>query len=588
MFMCIFQLLSSYAKGKRMNIKTATAAILHILIIIFFPSCVSDKVNEKGIVRNYQRSLSNQGPQKRIDTNGEDLQRPLDLLRPSSEQKSGLPSIEIIKDPNTGKTTALLTIEQAIGRTLANSPEIRVVSFDPSIARLEVTQAASEFDITAFSSVNFEQEDNPVNSIFTAGQSNTRALESGIKQKGITGSEWSLSYALSRNWDDLVGRTLATRYEPILAFEIKQPLLRDAWQKVNLAGVDLAKLNYQVTLLGFRQKADDISTEVISAYWRLVQARRDLEIQQSLLGRTLETLNKVEGRSEIDATDVQIKQTEASLKAREATLILAKRNVADAQDVLLRLMADPKINMLDNIEILPVTTPSTQLNKLDISDILSLAIRKNPVVQQARVGIVIADINYRVADNEDMPRLDLVASARMQDIARHPNTAHDRLDDGNYVSYAIGLTLEYPFGNRQREAELFKRKLERRKAISVLQNVADQVALQGKERIRTVETNHEEIQVQKEAADAATVQLQTLEDSEEIRERLTPEFLLVKLQAQEALANAQRAEIRAIIEFNISLAQLAQTTGTVLGLHQIQPLLSAISEQTTESVPAQP
>ena len=49
-------------------------------------------------------------------------------------------------------------------------------------------------------------------------------------------------------------------------------------------------------------------------------------------------------------------------------------------------------------------------------------------------------------------------------------------------------TLEYPFGNRKREAELLKRKLERRQAISVLQNLADQVAVQGKQRIRMVET----------------------------------------------------------------------------------------------------
>ncbi len=565
------------------NLPILRYAITAILIIISITGCVSDKVDEQGIVKDYQRALSEQGPQKRVDTQGEDSQRPLDLLRPDSEQESPLPNIEIVTDPNTGKKTALLTIEQAIGRTLANSPEIRIVSYDPSIARLEVTQAASEFDITAFGSVNFEQEDNPVNSIFQAGQSDTRAMQSGIKQKGITGSEWSMSYALNRSWDDLAGRTLPTRYEPILAFEVRQPLLRDAWEKVNLAGVDIARLNYDVTLLGFRQKAEDISTEVISAYWRLVQARKDLEIQQSLLDRTIETLQKVEGRSEIDATDVQIKQTEASLKAREATLILTKKIVLDAQDALLRLMADSQINMLDDMEIVPVTAPSIEIDKLDTSEILSLAVKKNPVVQQARVGIVIADINYRVADNRDMPRLDLVASARTQGIARHPRTAYDRLKNSDYVSYAIGLTLEYPFGNRKRQAELFKRKLERRKAISILQNVADQVALQGRERIRMVQTNHAEIQVQQDAANAARIHLQTLGDSEEIRERLTPEFLLVKLQAQEALANAQHAEIKAIADFNISLAELAQTTGTVLEMHQVQTSLPAISDQDSES-----
>ena len=62
-----------------------------------------------------------------------------------------------------------------------------------------------------------------------------------------------------------------------------------------------------------------------------------------------------------------------------------------------------------------------------------------------------------------------------------------------------------------------------------------------------------------------------------VRERLTAEFLLVKLQAQEILAQAQRAESNAIAEFNISLAELAQATGTVLDLHMIETSLSSIA-----------
>jgi hypothetical protein len=72
--------------------------------------------------------------------------------------------------------------------------------------------------------------------------------------------------------------------------------------------------------------------------------------------------------------------------------------------------------------------------------------------------------------------------------------------------------------------------------------------------------------------------LQALEDSEPIREQMTPEILLVKLQAQESLANAQRAEIRSIADFNISLAQLARTLGTVLELHQVKTSLPTLSK----------
>jgi outer membrane protein TolC len=544
--------------------------------------CVSDEVDDQSVLASYQQTLSDRGPQQRADP-----LLPLALLRPTPAP-DGIPSeLEVVIDPNTGRKIFELTIEQAIVRALANSPEIRVVSFDPSIAKQDITKEAAEFDVTAFGRMNFEQEDNPVSSIYQPGQSDVRLLESGIKQRGITGSEWSLSYALTRSWDDLPFRTPPTRYEPILAFQLKQPLLRDAWQQTNLAGVNIARLNHDISVLGFRQKAEDVSTEVISAYWRLLQARRDFEILQKLLQRTLETLKKVLGRKEIDATDVQIKQMEASAKAREAVLLQASKRVIDTQDALVRLMADPQVSMLDEVEIVPDTIPSTTAEEFESipagdkrgqAEILGLAMKKNPIMQQARVAITIADINIRVAENQEMPRLDLIASSRIQGLDRSQGQAQDSFNSGNYASYAVGLSLEYPLGNRQREAELIRRRFERRKAISTLQNLADQVAVQAKERIRMIETNRAEIEIQEEAAQASRIHLQAVEDSEPIREKLTPEFLLVKLQAQGALADAQMAEIKAVADFNISLAQLAQTTGTVLELRQVSTALPFVSD----------
>jgi outer membrane protein TolC len=557
----------------RIQASQLVSRVLYSVFFFFVTGCVSDKVEQRSPLHSYQTTLAEKGPQQRGDT-----QAPLDLLRPAASGMEAISPAEIAADPNTGRRRFALTIEQAVARTLANSPEIRVVSFDPSIAEQDITRAASEFDVTAFGRLNFEQEDNPSNSIFQPGQSDDRTLESGIKQKGVTGAEWALSYALTRSWDDLTGRTLPTRYEPILAFQLKQPLLRDAGRDVTLAGVDIARLNYQIAMIGFRQEAEDTAAEVIAAYWQLLQARRDVEIQRALLERTVETLTKVQGRREIDATDVQIKQAEAFAKMREAALLQADKAVIDAQDALVRLLADSQLNMVDEFEIIPASEALMEAETLDREQLLETAMQRNPALQQVRMEVDIAEINIRVAENRDMPRLDLVASARTQGLARGPENAHDRLGSGDFVSYGVGLSLEYPLGNRQRDAELLKRKLERRKAISSLQNTADQVALLAKERIRRVQTNFSQIQIQKDAVDAARIHLQALEDSEAVREQLTPEFLLVKLQAQEVLANAQRAEIQAIVEFNVSLARLAQSLGTVLEMHQVKTSLPAGSD----------
>ena len=78
--------------------------------------------------------------------------------------------------------------------------------------------------------------------------------------------------------------------------------------------------------------------------------------------------------------------------------------------------------------------------------------------------------------------------------------------------------------------------------------------------------------------DAAQIHLKVLGDSEVVLDRLTPEFLLVKLQAQESLANAQMSHVRAITEFNIALVELAQAMGTVLELNQVEESLPGASD----------
>ena len=550
--------------------------ILFALVLLFqISGCVSDQIADQGIITSYQKTVVEKGPQRRISRTG------LESLRPTPEPN--IPALEVTRDKTSGKNLINLTIEDAVVRTLASSPEISVVSFDPSIAREDITKAVSAFDITTFGRLNYEKGDNPTDSFFQGGQSTSRLWETGIKQKGITGAEWSLAYALTRNWDDLTTRRLSTRYEPMLSFQIKQPLLRDAWQELNLAGINISKLNYSIVMSAFRQKTEEVSTEVISLYWALLQARRDLEIQRQLLDKTRETLRKVEDRKDIDATTVQIKQAEASVKTRQGILFQVEKRVVDVQDALVRLLSDHQLNLLNDFEIVPATTPNMEATEFEQSEVLKLALINNPLIQQARIGVEVAQINVDVAERQKMPRLDLVASMRMQGLSSTQGEAQDRLNEADYISYAVGITFEFPLGNRQRESEFRRRKLERSKAISLLQNVSDKIATQAKERVRLAETAYRELQVQKDAAEAARIHLQALEDTETIREKLTPEFLMVKLQAQESLASAQRAEIKSVVDYNIALTRVAQTTGTVLDMRYVKTALPTVSGQTDKT-----
>ncbi len=547
------------------NLRRCLQLFLFLVLLLQLVGCVEDTVKEDGVISSYRKSLVEKSPQPCDSNEG------LGSLRPSPEPD--VLRLDITRDETTGKNIVKLSIDDAIKRTLAGSPEISIVSYDPSIAKEDIVKAAADFDPVLFGRVNYDDKDDPVNSPFLSGQSNSRVWETGIKQRGVTGAEWSLAYALTRNWDDLTTRTLSTRYEPMLSFQVKQPLLRDAWQELNLAGVNISKLNYRVAVAAFRQKTEVVSAQVISLYWTLGQVRRDREIQQWLLDRTRETLRKVENRKGIDATELQIKQAETAVKSREAALLQAEKQVMDVQDALVSLLSDSQINLLSDFEIIPTSPLNVEQTRFGQSGTLRLALSNNPEIQQARLTVDVAQINIDVAKRQKMPKLDLVASSRMSGLSRGYGSANTELRDGDFASYAVGITLEIPLGNRQREAEFRKRKWEKRKAISILQNKSDQLAAQVKERIRFAATSYEEMLVQKDAVNAAMIYVRAVEDTEEIRDKLTPEFLLVKLQSQEALSNAQRAEIKAVSDYNIAQVRLAQSMGTVLDMRYVRKAL---------------
>lgn len=551
-------------------------------VISFSSGCVSDKFNDNDSLIKYQQRLTNFETRQGIDYT--DPNQPLDILIPETSNDTALSKLDIATDPNTGKKFVDLTLDDVVQRALANSPEIRVVSFDPSISSLDITKAASVFDVTAFGDLNYENNDNPENSIYQSGQSNARTLDTGLKQKIKTGAEWSLTYTFTRNWDDLAGRTYPSRYEPVLSFQLRQPLLRNAWEDLNLAGINVARLNYMVAMLGFRQKAEDITAKTISAYWQLVQAKQNVDIYEVLLKQTEDTLAKVQGRREIDASEVQIQQAKAYVKARQAALIQAEKQVLDQQDIIIRLISDSRLNLLEDIKIIPSSQLSFENVEFDIKKLLETTIQKNPVIQQARAGIEIADINIRIAQNQKMPRLDMVTSFRTQSLDNNPEEAFSRMYNGDYSSYGIGLSLEYPFGNRSKNAELMQRRLTKSKAVVNLENLTDQAAQLTKEVARRVETDYIEIEKQRAASEAARLHLQVLDESEIIRDKLTPEFMLLKLQAQEFLANSKIAEIKAIADYNIAQAELSRITGTILELHLIEPVTTENTINNSDTI----
>lgn len=368
--------------------------------------------------------------------------------------------------------------------------------------------------------------------------------------------------------------------------QVAQPLLRDAGPEFNLARLRIARTNQKISQADFRAKVEETVSNVITAYWTLWEARQEVPIRQDLLERARVTLEKVKARRDIDAAAAEIHQAGAAVRQREILLDYAVKAVSDAQDALVKLLADPQLNLVGDCRVVPEDLPGRSPLALDETDQLLAALQHSPALDKARLAIVLGDINVRIARNQTLPRLDLTGSAGYQGLGATEHEGLEKLGTLDYFSYTVGLALEYPLGNRERIAELRKQKLVRMKAVSQLQSAADQIAQAVKERLREIARSGREMELQKALVEDIRLELQALEDIETLHGRLTPEFLNLKLGTQSALADARIAEMQAVRTFNLAISDLARITGTTLKEHAVDISLPAAGGE--DSWPAAP
>lgn len=526
---------------------------------------------------------------KNIEELPKEFRLDADAIRPEQMQVRSLIRVAAGTNERMLSAEALraipLSLDEAVLRALANSMEIRVVSFDPAISREQMVQAAAAFDAVLVGGWSTNKQDNKPASSLVGSQTKVSQYSVGVKQHTITGADYSLQYALTRTWDNsnFVDPGLQTRWEPTLVMQVTQPLLRDFGPTVNLAQLRVARLNKKISDQQFRDRVEQIVNQVMDNYWFLAQARRNYAIQQSLLRSTLLTYRTVYGRRRGDAALVVIKQAEASVKIREAALIRSIRNIFDAQDRLVKLLADPQLNLLSRVEVLPVTPMAEQPVRLDNAEQLLIALKNNPVLEQARLAIGVAQVTVDVARNQLLPRLDLQATAGIQGLAHSVENANEVMFNGDYASYGLQLTFEYPIGNRERCALLRQRLFEKTKSIAQLQELADQVSVAVNLSVRQVELSYLELLAQRDAVRASRDQLTGLRARWEIVEK-TPEFTRTLLAAQETLAATEAAELQAIIDFNTALADLARSTGVVLASHGVKVDMEKLADSLREGV----
>lgn len=386
----------------------------------------------------------------------------------------------------------------------------------------------------------------------------------------ITGGNFDVNYSPARNsinQNVARGFLFNPSWTGGLALTFTQPLLRNAGIGINKTFIKVAQNNAEVEQHVFRDRVMTVVATVEQTYWELVFANENLHVAQAAMKAAEELLatNRAKTKAGIMSI-VDVLQAEAAVASRVEQVLVAEKSIHDQEDQLRRLLNPGEEELRQDVRLTPADSPMTFLEPISLQEAIDTAIEQRPEVAQAKKNIESGDLNRQFARNQLLPTLSFQGTMGLAGLGADYGDSFTKNFSGDFYNYGAGLVFSYPLGNRSAISTYNKRKLESQNAEVTLANVRQQIIVGVREAVRRVQTDFKRIETTRSARIMAEKQLQA--EQERLKVGLsTTRFVL---DFQRDLATAQGNELRAIVDYNKSLSNLARHKATTLDRYQLE------------------
>jgi len=482
-----------------------------------------------------------------------------------------------------GDKTLRLSLDNCIVMTLKHNLGLAAEMLTPQILDERVTLAGEKFyPSLAFS---YNKQDTKTASysfldasdvVSTAQNDNTTQVSQVLPTGGsLTASLYNYDIDTNRSF-----QTINPRFGSTLRFNFSQPLLKNFGFKISRREIIVARYNREVSEENFNTVLEDTIYNTESAYWNLVYSIENLNVRRQSLKLARELLEK--NQAEIEAgtlPPIELLTAEAEVSLRQADILEAEALVRNNEELVKTVinLAAQREDVRD-VKIVPTDTPTVEKKEVDLDQALETALRNRPDLQALRVEMESRRFNVSYARNQLLPDVTFqlsywspgISGTRIlyQDdnplsgivIGTIPGKRSAALKDAFGFAYrnsSFGISVSLPVSNVVSRANHAQARISLEQAVLRIKNEEQQLTLELGNAVRALQTNYERAQAYKAARELADRKLEA--ELEKLRVGLSTNYLV--LQYQRDLANAQTLEIKALIDYRISLANLDRVMG---------------------------
>jgi outer membrane protein TolC len=306
-------------------------------------------------------------------------------------------------------------------------------------------------------------------------------------------------------------------------------------------------------------------SSVANAYYELVYAIENHEsaVESRELARELLDQNRIQERVGT-MSPLDVIQAEAGVAESEQNVITTARAIKDNENTLKRLICQ-QVSEFGTATLVPVDYPPVEMIALDVAESTRRAMQMRADYQSAYHALEAQNITVQFDHNQLWPQVNLQGSYAANGFGTTFSDYAQNTAGGNSPTWAIGVVVSFPLGNRQARANYHTAKLDADQLLLSLKSLEQDIVVAVDDAVGHVETNLKSV----EAARAATRLAQESLDAEQKKLLAGTSTTFLVLQAQTQLATARVAQIRAEADYHESLVALDLAEGTILAKNNI-------------------
>jgi outer membrane protein TolC len=509
-----------------------------------------------------------------------------------------------------------LALKEAITLALENNKDIEVTRQNVRIAEFDLQSARGFYEPRFSGQTYYERATTPNVSIFSNNATTTNS--SIVGNAGFTGS----LPRFGTNYSATVSNQRVTTNNPIsilspqnntsINLSVTQPLFRGRSFDQPRRVIEIAKRNLSLTDTQFRQRSIEIITNVQRAYWDLVYALRNLQVQRDGVRdakQQLEHNRRLVDEGQLAPIDVVAAETQVA--NIEQGVYEALEIVGRAENVLKNLIAQNKDDRLWRESLVPTDSVDLEAPRTTLPEALTLALENRPEVEINKVQKDINEIDQRYLREQTKPQIDLTASyttsgvggvqnpdfsspfgnivcdatvqtpadyqacilRQQQQAALIGNLTGSSITDvfaNRYPTFRAGVTFNLPlFGDKTAKANLGKSLVQSQQINTQREQLEQLIQVDVRNALQAIRTA--EARLRSAAISRDNSQKQYESEQRKLDAGQTDVYKV--LERQTALITARSNELRAQTELNKAIADLQRATGNSLKANNVEARL---------------